>query len=142
MGRGNPIHVIGSPMREGFTYLSDELIREAAHESSLGSDGFVVLAYLLSRVSTTAQRAWETSAAQISEQFGWGRNRQRARRAIESAAKNNRLVIRKYVRGGQEVPRRCAYVVATGGRQLTDLEVAEHSKPIELPSKLHGKRAP
>ncbi|SKH28925.1 Uncharacterised protein [Mycobacteroides abscessus subsp. massiliense] len=141
MGRRNPIHVIGPPMREGFTCLSDELIREGGHRSRLGSDGLLVLAYLLSRAAPRGQKAWETSTVQISEQFGWGRNRNRVREAIEAAVKDGRLVIRGYIRDGLEVPRRSAYVVAAGGRRLTDLEIAEYSRPFELPSAMHGKCA-
>ncbi|SHY97437.1 Uncharacterised protein [Mycobacteroides abscessus subsp. abscessus] len=141
MGRRNPIHVIGPPMREGFTCLSDGLIREGGHRSRLGSDGVLVLAYLLSRAAPRGQKAWETSTVQISEQFGWGRNRNRVREAIEAAVKDGRLVIRGYIRDGLEVPRRSAYVVAAGGRRLTDWETAEYSRPIELPSAMHGKCA-
>lgn len=141
MGRRNPIHVIDPPLREGFTALSNELIREGGHRSRLGSDGVLVLAYLLSRAAPRGQKAWETSTVQISEQFGWGRNRNRVREAIEAAVKDGRLVIRGYIRDGLEVPRRSAYVVAAGGRRLTDWEVAEYSRPIELPSAIHGKCA-
>lgn len=141
MGRRNPIHVIGPSLREGFTGLSNELIREGGHRSRLGSDGVLVLAYLLSRAAPRGQKAWETSAVQIAEQFGWPRNRDRVRDALDAAVKDNRLVIRGYIRDGRQVPRRSAYVVAAGGRRLTDLEIAEFSRPIELPSTLHGKCA-
>ncbi|SHP14681.1 Uncharacterised protein [Mycobacteroides abscessus subsp. abscessus] len=139
MGRRNPIHVIDPPLREGFTALSNELIRGGGHRSRLGSDGVLVLAYLLSRAAPRGQKAWETSAVQIAEQFGWPRNRDRVRDALEAAVKDGRLVIRGYIRDGMEVPRRSAYVVAAGGRRLTDLEIAEYSKPIELPSAVQGK---
>ncbi|SKS68530.1 hypothetical protein [Mycobacteroides abscessus] len=142
MGRRNPIHVIDPPIREGFTALSNELIREAGHRSRLGSDGVLVLAYLLSRAAPRGQKAWETSTVQISEQFGWPRNRERAQAALDAAVKDGRLVIRSHIRDGMEVPRRKAYVVAAGGRRLTDLEIAEYSRPIELPSTMHGKCAP
>ncbi|SLI07911.1 Uncharacterised protein [Mycobacteroides abscessus subsp. bolletii] len=134
MGRRNPIHVIGNPMREGFTGLCNELIREGGHRSRLGADGVLVLAYLLSRAAPRGQKAWETSAVQIAEQFGWPRNRDRVRDALGAAIKDNRLVIRRYIRDGQEVPRRSVYVVAAGGRRLTDSEIAEYSRPIALPS--------
>lgn len=135
MGRRNPIHVIGEPIRKGVTWLSDDLIRSGAHDDALGADGFVVVAYLLSRVAATGRPAWETSAAQISEQFGWGRNRERASRAIDRATKDNRLLIRQYVRDGQLVARRCAYVVCAGGRQFTEDELSRWSTPIVVPSK-------
>ncbi|ACR77577.1 hypothetical protein ANGEL_46 [Mycobacterium phage Angel] len=93
------------------------------------------MAYLLSRVASSGRPAWETSAAQISEQFGWGRNRERASRAIDRAAKDKRLLIRNYLRDGQLVPRRCAYVVCSGGRQFTDEELLRWSTPIVVPSK-------
>lgn len=133
MGRANPIHVIGDPMRHGVTYICDELIRDGAHQTRLGSDGFVAFVFLLSWASR--KNAWETSAKQISATFGWGANRNRARAALNMAVKDKRLVIRSYIRDGQIVPRRCVYVIADGGRQLTDLELAEYSKPIPLPSK-------
>ena len=68
-------------------------------------DGLVVMAYLLSWASApnSAKRAWETSAAQISEQFGWGGNRERAQRAIDAAIEAGRLLMRKYVRDGVEL---------------------------------------
>lgn len=136
MGRRNPINVIGEPMRKGVTWMSDELIRSAAHDDVLGSDGFVVMAFLLSWASQgTGKRAWETSTAQMSEQFGWGRNRARASKAVQAAVKDRRLVIREYVRDGQLVPRRCSYLVCSGGRRFTDEELALWSKPISLPSK-------
>lgn len=135
MGRRNPIHVVGEPIRKGVTWLSDELIRAGAHDDALGSDGFIVVAYLLSRVSAPNKPAWETSAAQISEQFGWGRNRERASRAIDRAVKDHRLVIRGYLRGGQLVPRRCAYVVCVGGRRFTDEELLRCTPPIVVPQR-------
>lgn len=136
MGRRNPIHAIGEPMRKGVTWLSDELIRSAAHDDALGSDGFVVMAFLLSWASQgTGKRAWETSTAQMSEQFGWGANRVRAAKAVQAAVKDGRLVIREYIRDGQLVPRRCSYLVCSGGRRFTPEELAVWSRPISLPSK-------
>lgn len=136
MGRRNPIHVIGDPIRKGVTWISDELIRSAAHDDLLGADGFLVMAFLLSWAPAGgSKRAWETSAAQLSEQFGWGRNRERASRALDAAVKDGRLLIREYIRDGQLVPRRCAYLVCAGGRKFTDEERLQWSKPIELPSK-------
>ena len=136
MGRRNPIHVIGEPLRTGVTWLSDELIRSGPHADGLGSDGFVVMAYLLScaTMPRTGGRVWETSAAQMSEQFGWPRNRRRVTKAIEAAVKDGRLLIREYVRDGRPVPRRCAYLVCAGGRRFTDEELCRWSGPIALPS--------
>lgn len=149
MGRRNPILVIGDPIRNGVTWLSDELIRAGAHDDALGSDGFVVMAFLLSWASSPEKRAWETSAAHLSEQFGWGMNRERARRALDRCVKDHRLILRGYIRDGREVARRCAYMVCPGGRKFQDFEIAKWSKPIELASKkdreeaanMHGKRA-
>lgn len=137
MGRRNPIHIIGEPMRKGVTWLSDELIRTGAHDDALGSDGFVAMAYLLScaAASGSTKRPWETSASKLSELFGWGRNRERASRALERAVKDHRLLIRQYLRDGELVPRRCAYVVCAGGRRFTDEELLRYSVPIPLPSK-------
>ncbi len=113
--------------------MSDELIRSGAHDDALGSDGFVVMAFLLSWASGPGKRTWETSAAQISEEFGWGRNRERATRAIARAIKDGRLIRREYVRDGQLVARRCAYVICSGGRRFTDDELVRWSAPIQLP---------
>ena len=55
----------------------------------------MVVAYLLSRVSAPHKPAWETSAVQISEQFGWGLNRERAKGALDRAVKDRRLLIRR-----------------------------------------------
>lgn len=137
MGRRNPIHVIGKPERGGVTFLSDELIRSGAHNDALGSDGLVLMAYLLSRANSGSphRRPWETSAAQLSEQFGWGRNRERATRAIDRAVKDGRLIVREYLRDGQLVQRRVCYVVCVGGRRFTDHELLIHSSPTVLPPK-------
>lgn len=143
MGRRNPIHAIGEPMRHGVTWVSDELIRSGAHDDTLGSDGLAVMLFLLSWASSPNKRTWETSAAQISEQFGWGLNRERAKRALDRAVKDGRLLMRGYLRDGQLVPRRCAYVVCAGGRRFTDEELLRWSVPIELPprkSKRDGGR--
>lgn len=133
MGRRNPIHVIGDPPRKGVTWVTDELIREAAHDYRLGSDGFLVMMFLLSCVTTDPKkRAWETSAAAISEKFGWGANRRRATKAIESCVKDGRLIVREYLRDGQLVARRCSYLVCAGGRRFTDEERLHWSGPIVL----------
>ncbi|KUI29473.1 hypothetical protein AU196_03840 [Mycobacterium sp. IS-1742] len=137
MGRRNPIQVVGEPIRQGVTWISDDLIRSGAHDDALGSDGLVVMVFMLSWAITpgSARRPWETSAAQISEQFGWGLNRERAKRALDRAVKDRRLIIREYIRDGQVVPRRCAYVVCAGGRRFTDEELLRHSAPVSLPPK-------
>lgn len=133
MGRRHPIYVAGQPIRQGVTWLSDELIRVGAHEDALGSDGFTVVAYMLSCACApgSSRRRWETSPVNLSEQFGWGQNRERARRAIDRAEKDHRLVRRKFVRDGKELANRCAYVVCAGGRRFTDEELSLWSRPIE-----------
>lgn len=136
MGRRNPIFLVGDPVRQGFTLLSNELIRAGAHDKALGADGFLVMAYLLSCATPqSGTRVWETSAAQMSEVFGWPANRRRITKAIEAAKKDGRLLIREYARNGVTVPRRCAYVVCVGGRKFTDGEASFHSAPIELGAK-------
>jgi hypothetical protein len=133
-GHRSPIHVIGDPIRKGVTWLSDELIREGAHEDALGSDGFVVIAFMLSCASApdSNRKAYETSPLGLSKQFNWGRNRVRAMRALKRAEKDNRLVIRRYVHDGRPVPRKpVAYVVCAGGRRFTDAELSWWSRPIE-----------
>lgn len=120
--------------------VSDELIRVGAHDRALGSDGLAVILLMLSRASTKAgQRAWETSATQISEELGWGRNRERARAAIQRAEDDGRLVRRGYRRDGQDVKQRCSYVVCAGGRRFTDEELVIVKEPIDLPP---SKRLP
>lgn len=127
-------------MRKGVTWISDELIRSAAHDNHLGADGFVVMAFLLSWApSAGSNRAWETSAAQLSEQFGWGANRRRASQALDAAVKDGRLLIREYIRDGEIVPRRCSYLVCAGGRRFTEEERAQWSRAIELPSKVDAE---
>jgi hypothetical protein len=113
---------------------------------ALGSDGFVVIAWMLSSASApnSNKRVWETSAAEISEQLGWGSNRERAKRAIARAEKDNRLLIRGYMRDGRELDRDRyrAYVVCAGGRQFTDEEQSRLSRPIALRSTTPVQRAP
>ncbi|WP_218060972.1 hypothetical protein [Mycobacterium malmoense] len=95
------------------------------------------MAFLVSWATpvNSGKRVWETSAAHLSEHFGWGMNRERASRAIERAVKDHRLIVRQYVRDGQIVARRCAYVVCAGGRRFTDGELFHWSSPIQLSSK-------
>ncbi|BBY95185.1 hypothetical protein MGALJ_48540 [Mycobacterium gallinarum] len=132
---GNPIHVIGDRPRDGYFYLCDDLARTGARE--LGSDGLVLLAYLLSRAGNAkGGKPFETSSVRISIDLGWGPNRNRVRRALDAAEKQHRLVKRKFVRDGHEQTTRWAYVVAAGGRKFTDWELTECNRPIELPSKM------
>lgn len=136
MGHRYPIQVFGDPIRKGYTVVADELIRVGAHDQVLGSDGLAVILLMLSRGTTRAgQRAWETSATQISEELGWGRNRERASAAIQRAEDDGRLVRRGFTRDGQDVKQRCAYVICAGGRRFTDEELAIAKEPIVLPSK-------
>lgn len=137
MGRRNPIHLIGDVPRTGYTVLSDDLIRSGAQDRELGSDGFVLMAFLVSWAASpkSGKRVWETSAAHISEHFGWGMNRERASKAIDRAVKDHRLIVRQHVRDGAVVARRCAYVVCAGGRKFTDSEMFQWSSPIQLPPK-------
>ena len=135
MGRRNPIQYIGEPAKTGYTVLADDLIRAAAHEESLGVDGFAVMAFLVSWASKVGspKRPWETSPNHLSDVFGWSRNRARVNKALSDAVKDRRLIIRGYVRDGQHVPRRCSYLVAAGGRRFTDAEIGLWSRPVELP---------
>lgn len=129
---GHPIHVVGDRLRDGYFYLADELIRTGARE--LGSDGFVLLAYLLSRAGTSRGKPFETSPVRISDDLGWGRNRERVRRALAIAEKEHRLVIQRHERDGRELETRRTYVVAAGGRKLTDWELSEYNRPKVLQS--------
>lgn len=45
------------------------------------------------------------------------------------------------VRDGQEVVRKCAYVVCAGGRRFTDRELFDYSAPMQLPSKADSDAA-
>jgi hypothetical protein len=136
MGHRYPIEVLGDPIRKGYTVVADELIRVGAHDQVLGSDGLAVILLMLSRGTTRAgQRAWETSATQISEELGWGRNRERATAAIQRAEDDGRLVRRGFTRDGEDVKQRCTYVICAGGRRFTDEELVIAKEPIVLPSK-------
>ncbi|KQH76374.1 hypothetical protein AO501_09850 [Mycobacterium gordonae] len=136
MGHRYPIQVFGDPIRKGYTVVADELIRFGAHDRALGSDGLAVILLMLSRGTTRAdQPAWETSASQISEELGWGRNRERASAAIQRAEDDGRLVRRGFIRDGVDVKQRCAYVICAGGRRFTDEELVIVKEPIVLPSK-------
>jgi hypothetical protein len=131
---GNPIRVIGDRPRDGYFYTCDDLVRTGVRE--LGSDGVVLLAYLLSRAGNAKGKPFETSPDRISEDLGWGRNRERARRALEVAEKQHRLVKQKFVRDGRELTTRWAYVVAAGARKFTDWELTECNRPTVLPSRM------
>ena len=137
MGRRNPIFMVGDVPKTGFTLLADDLIRSGASDDQLGSDGFVLMAFLVSWATpiNSKKRVWETSAKAVSEQFGWGMNRERAARAIARAEKDHRLIVRQYVRDGQIVPRRCAYMVCAGGRKFTESEMFRWNTPIQLDSR-------
>lgn len=141
MGRRNPIQSLGENPRSGFTVLCDDLIRAGANDRVLGSDGFVLMAFLVSWATPVRakRKVWETSAAHISEHFGWGMNRERAMRAIDRAAKDHRLIVRQYVRDGQLVARRCSYLVCAGGRRFTDGELFQWNTPVQLPPKSGDK---
>jgi hypothetical protein len=131
---GHPIHVIGDRPRDGYFCLCNDLVRAGVRE--LGSDGFVLLAYLLSRAGNNKGKPFETSPDRMSADLGWGRNRERVRRALAITAKEHRLVIRRFERDGRELTTRWAYVVAAGGRKFTDWELTEYGRPMLLPSKM------
>ena len=113
---GRPIDVIGDRPRDGYFCLSNDLIRVGAHKLRLDSDGFVVIAYLLSHAGGGG-RPFETSPALMAREFGWSLNRERVTRALANAEKDGRLVIRRFIRDGRELEKRRAYVVAVGGRR-------------------------
>lgn len=148
MGSAHPIRIVGEPSRKGVTWLSDDLIRSGASDDALGSDGFVVVAYLVScaRSQESNRKPFNTSPALLSERFHWGRNRVRANQALARAVKDQRLIIREYTRDGELVARRRSYLVCAGGRQFTDEELMRWSKPIKLPPRsctdsVHDKTA-
>jgi hypothetical protein len=102
----------------------------------MGSDGFAVICYLLSRSGTTAHgKPFQTTPTRISKDFGWGSNRERARAALTAAEKAHRMVRRPLVRDGKELQTRWDYMIAAGGRRFTDWELTEYSKAIVLPPK-------
>ena len=84
---GRPIDVIGDRPRDGYFYLSNDLIRVGAHKLRLDSDGFVVIAYLLSHAGGGG-RPFETSPALMAREFGWSLNRDRVTRALANAGKD------------------------------------------------------
>lgn len=130
--------MIGERTRNGFTIVSNELIRVGGHNTALGSDGLLVMTYLLSCATALGanQRPWETSVRAIAEHYGIGRDRVRA--ALDRAVKDSRLVIRGYLIDGQLAPNRSMYVVCHGGRQFTDEELLAWSTPLEIESSRRG----
>jgi hypothetical protein len=138
---GRPIDVIGDRPRDGYFYLSNDLIRVGAHKLRLDSDGFVVIAYLLSHAGGGG-RPFETSPALMAREFGWSLNRERVTRALANAGKDGPPRDPQIIRDGQELEKRRAYVVAVGGRRRTDWELADYGRPIELPPQMHGKSRP
>lgn len=135
---GHPIYVIGERPRDGYFYVCNDLIRAGARE--LGSDGLAVMLYLLSHAGGSG-KPYTTSPARISDEFGWSQNRERVTRALANCEKDNRLIVRRFIRGDCELQKRRAYVVAAGGRQFTDAQLSEHNRPIVLPSKTDRKSA-
>jgi len=138
---GRPIDVIGDRPRDGYFYLSNDLIRVGAHKLRLDSDGFVVIAYLLSHAGGGG-RPFETSPALMAREFGWSLNRERVTRALANAGKDGPP------RDPQIHPRwaraRKAPSLRRGRRRstATDWELAEYGRPIELPPQMHGKSRP
>lgn len=118
--------------------VGNELIRVGGHNVALGSDGLLVMTFLLSCATTPGanQRHWETSVRAIADHFGIGRDRVRV--ALDRAVKDGRLVIRGCLKDGQLAPNRFVYVVCGGGRRFTDEELLLWSMPIELESTRRG----
>jgi DNA-binding PadR family transcriptional regulator len=120
----NPIRRIGDGPSQNFTRVANQLVRQAI--PAIGTDGFTVLALLLSH-----ERGWETSAAEIARQLGLGRNRQRVRAALDRLVADRRLIIREHRRhGGGRV--RQEYILWADGRQFSDREVEQWSIPITV----------
>lgn len=130
---GHPIYVVGEPPRGGYFTVGDELVRTGVRD--MGSDGFAVICYLLSRAGTSNGKPFRTSPNRISEDFGWGSNRERARAALAAVEKANRMVRRPLERDGKQLRTRWDYMIAAGGRRFTDCELSEYSRPIVLRSK-------
>jgi hypothetical protein len=120
----NPIRRIGAGPSQGFTRVPNQLVRQAI--PTIGTDGFTVLVLLLSH-----ECGWETSAAEIGRQFGWGRNRQRVSAALNRLVADRRLIIREHRRrGGGRVHQE--YILWADGRQFSDSEVEQWSVPITV----------
>ncbi|APE19086.1 hypothetical protein BOH72_11200 [Mycobacterium sp. WY10] len=95
------------------------------------------MSYLLSCATVPeANQHWETSVRALADHYGIGRDRVRA--ALDRAVKDNRLVIRECLIGGQLAPNRFVYVVCAGGRRFTDQELLIWSTPTELESTRRG----
>jgi hypothetical protein len=120
----NPIRQVGAGPSRDFTRVANQLVRQAI--PAIGTDGFTVLVLLLSH-----ECGWETSAAEITRQLGLGRNRQRARAALDRLVADRRLIIREHRRhGGGRV--RQEYILWADGRQFSDSEVEQWSVPITV----------
>jgi hypothetical protein len=94
--------------------------------TSIGTDGFAVLVLLLSHESE-----WETSAGEIARQLGLGRNRQRARAALNRLVADRRLIIREYRRHSGGLIH-SEYILYADGRKFTEREIEKWSQPITV----------
>lgn len=116
----NTIHKLGKPPRGGYTAVPNDSIRD----SSLDEAAFRVFALLLSH-----ECGWETSASAITQQLGWGKNRNRAGNALSALVKDRRLVIRDRVKAsGGRVNQ--DYILYADGHRFTDAEHEIHSRTV------------
>lgn len=116
----NAILKLGKPPKGKYTAIPNDSIRD----SSLDEAAFRVFALLLSH-----DCGWETSASAITEQLGWGKNRNRAGNALRALVKDRRLVIRDCVKAsGGRVNQQ--YILYADGRRFTDAQHEIHSRRI------------
>jgi hypothetical protein len=120
----NPIRQIGTGPSRDFTRVANQLVRQAI--PAIGTDGFAVLVLLLSHES-----GWETSAGEIARQLGLGRNRQRARAALNRLVTDRRLIIREYRRHSGGLIH-SEYILYADGRKFTEREIEKWSQPITV----------
>lgn len=110
--------------------VPNELIRHGVSE--LGANGvnaFAVLVLLLSH-----KEGYTTSAVEMSQQLGWGKNRRRCTEALAALQKAGRLVIRDHVyEDGHR--RNQQYVIRDDGGRFSDAEREEWSRPVVLSRK-------
>lgn len=121
-GQRNPIRRLGDQPGRDYVRIPNGLARNGVAE--LGADGLAALLLLLSH-----KDGFETSAVDISAQMSWGKNQRRARLALESLVRTQRLVIREHIRDGGGCVRR-EYIIHADARRFTDEEVEKWSVPI------------
>src|SRR5205085_5373953 len=72
---------------------------------------------------------WQTSEKDVSEMFGWGRNRRRATRAFKWLMVDRRMVVREHRRDGAKGYTNREYIFHADGHRMTVEEIEKWSAP-------------